>query len=158
GKPLHRLADQDDRHLQQGFPSPDSKHVVSVEQNPKDCCLRLWEVATGRLVREFGDHPCAGGCFSPDGRTFATLATSQAGDPSCRPFAHVIALWDLATGHRLGSWTGHTDGVYCGVFTADGKTLVTGGGDSAVRFWDPATSREIRRPLEGTAPVGHLTL
>src|SRR5205807_6932894 len=73
---------RNDRHLSHGHGilSPDCKLVVSVESSSTMPCLRLWEVATGRLVREFGDHYCISACFSADGKMLATLGTSQPND------------------------------------------------------------------------------
>ncbi len=158
GKPLHHLANQEGRNLNPGFLSPDGTQVVTVDLNHKNQLLRLREVATGQLVREFGGHPCVGACFSPDGSKLATMGTSQPGDLRCRAFVNVISLWDLATGQRINSWTGHKDGVYCGLFTADGKTLITGGGDKAIRFWDVASGREVRQLHASSSAIGHLAL
>src|SRR5205807_2562139 len=76
GKPLHRLATQDGRNLNRGVLSADGKQVLSIESNLQCSCLRLWDVATGQLMREFGKHPCAAACFSPDGTMLATMGTS----------------------------------------------------------------------------------
>src|SRR5438105_2120404 len=158
GKPLHRLANQEDRHLDYGILSPDGRQVLTMEMNRKHQVLRLWEVASGRPLREFGDHHCMSGCFSADGKMLATFGTPQPGDPRFSAFVNVISLWDLATGQRLNAWSGHEKGVYCGLFTGDGKTLITGGDDKAIRFWDVATGKQVRQ-LDGPRPgVGHLVL
>jgi RNA polymerase sigma factor (sigma-70 family) len=158
GRPLHRLANQEDRDLSPGILRPDGKQVVTVDMGAHKGRLRLWDVATGRLLQTFGDHPCGAGCFAPDGSKLATFGTSQPGALFCRDFVNTVALWDLTTGRQIASWAGHQDGVHCGVFTADGKTLITGGGDRAIRFWDVATGTQVRAPCDGPAPVGHLVL
>jgi RNA polymerase sigma factor (sigma-70 family) len=43
-------------------------------------------------------------------------------------------------------------------FTPDGKTLISGGGDTALRFWDVATGRERRRFLKFPTAVNDFTL
>ena len=39
----------------------------------------------------------------------------------------------------------HDKPVYAVVFTPDGKTLLSAGGDGQVRLWDVASRREVRR-------------
>jgi RNA polymerase sigma factor (sigma-70 family) len=157
GKPLLHFPNQVGRDFNPGILSADGKLVVTVDLNQKGR-LRLWDVATGRLVRELGDHGCVAGCFSPDQKILATVGSSQPNFLPFRQFANVISLWDLTTGQQLKAWPGHQDGAYCGLFTADGKTLITGGGDKAIRFWEVATGREVRQLDVSPTAVGHLTL
>lgn len=47
---------------------------------------------------------------------------------------------------RLGTVRGgHRGGINCLAFTPDNKALLSFGGDSTLRMWDPATGKEIRR-------------
>jgi WD40 repeat protein len=159
GNPLARLPNQKNRHIVgAGALSPDCKLLVSVDPGDKAPLLRLWDVATGQLLREFGNHPSPGLAFSPDGRTLAAFGTTQPGVLENRPFIDVISLWDVATGQQLNSWTGHVGGAYCGTFTSDGKSLITGGRDQAIRLWDVPTGKEIRRFRVAAPAVGHLVL
>jgi RNA polymerase sigma factor (sigma-70 family) len=158
GQSRHQLPNQAGRALDPGILSADGKQVVTVDLNRTVNRLRLWDVASGRLLRAFGDHPCVAGFFSPDGKVLAALGSLQPGDPRCRAFTDVISLWDLTTGKRIRSWKANHGGVYCGTFTADGKTLITGGADRALRFWN-ASSGAPERQLHGSArPIGHLVL
>jgi RNA polymerase sigma factor (sigma-70 family) len=158
GRSRHRLENREGRYLNPGILSADGKQVVTVDLNRKENRLGLWDVVRGKLLREFGDHPCIAGTFSPDGKVLATMGAVQPGVPRFRDFADVITLWDLTTGQRLHSWKGHPGGVYCGAFTADGKTLLTGGADKVIRFWDVASGRPVRQ-LHGSArPIGHIAL
>jgi WD40 repeat protein len=47
-----------------------------------------------------------------------------------------IVLWDLHTMRRRATLLGHSGQVNCLTFSPDGKTLVSGGSDGTVRFWD----------------------
>ena len=44
-------------------------------------------------------------------------------------------LWDLQTGQELRRFTGHKGPVEWAVFSADGKTFVTGSDDGTARMW-----------------------
>ena len=159
GKLLARLPNQKDRHLVgAGALSPDCKLLVSVDPGHKAPLLRLWDMATGQLVREFGSHPWPGLAFSPDGRTLAGFGTNQPGVTENRPFIDRVSLWDLDTGQELNSWTGHVGGAYCGTFTSDGKTLITGGRDQFIRLWHVLTGKEMRGFRVAAPAVGHLVL
>lgn len=158
GKSVLHLANRSDRYLTPGILSADGKRVVTVDLNRKEKLLRLWDVATGRLLLEFGDHACLSACFSPNGKVLATLGVSQPGIPQFRAFADVVSLWDLSEGRQLRSWKAHDDGVYCGVFMADGKTLITGGADKTIRFWDVASGRETRCLRGEPSATGHIAL
>jgi WD40 repeat protein len=75
--------------------------------------------------------------FSPDGKTLAS--TGPAGDK-------VIRLWETATGkERLRIGDDRNAYFHSVAFTADGKTLVSGGADATIRFWDVASAKEIGR-------------
>jgi WD40 repeat protein len=69
--------------------------------------------------------------FSPDGNTLATVDVKT------------IRLWDVWTGKERATLEGHTDWVRCLAFSADGKTLVSGGKDSSIRLWDTQSGKEL---------------
>jgi WD40 repeat protein len=48
-----------------------------------------------------------------------------------------ITLYDLSEQKILRTFEAHSDGVYSLQFSRDGKTLVSGGKDGGVNFWDP---------------------
>jgi transcription initiation factor TFIID subunit 5 len=47
-----------------------------------------------------------------------------------------VMLWDLGSGKRLKTMTGHTDFIYTLDFSSDGNVLVSGSADCTVRTWD----------------------
>jgi RNA polymerase sigma factor (sigma-70 family) len=83
--------------------------------------------------------------LSPDGKLLVGAVQHHMEDYS-------IEFWDVEQGKKVRSWHAHPGEVHCIAFSADGKTLVTGGADKAVRAWDVATGAkrlEITRfPLQ----------
>jgi hypothetical protein len=72
--------------------------------------------------------------FSPDQQTIAAGSEKE------------VLIWQLpaAKGQEAALKLAHDDYVYSVAFTPDGKILVTGCEDGAVRFWDSHTGKIIR--------------
>jgi RNA polymerase sigma factor (sigma-70 family) len=139
GKELRRLpGDPDNDTLCLAF-SPDGRLLASAGWSKK---IRVTEVATGQTVRQFPAYAWVL-AFSADGGTLAS------GDVD-----GTVSLWDLATGRKQAAFRGHSPGgqgrfnfaagVSALAFSGDGKTLVSGGGDTTVLLWG----------LTGSAPQG----
>lgn len=97
----------------------------------------VWEVVSGKQLRkvESGIEEKAtpgtkGGAVSSDGRIGA------------RNQGRNIEVWDLTTGMEKFELSGH-EPTKAMVFTPNGRALVTGGADGAVRLWDLENGKEI---------------
>jgi roadblock/LC7 domain-containing protein len=91
--------------------------------------VRLFDPATGRLVRELTDDYASAVAFSPDGRTLAAAAG----------YRGTLVQFDVATGKRLQSYAG---GGGAPAFSPDGR-LVASAGPSALVVWEAATARPV---------------
>jgi len=62
--------------------------------------------------------------FAPAGKSVATASATG-----------TIVVWDVTTGKERDTLPGHTAQVNALAYTADGRTLASGGADKVVRLW-----------------------
>ncbi len=112
--------------------------------------ITVVNAATGKLLHQFRSRPVAR-CLvvSPDGKTLASTGPSN---------AQVIQLWELATGKERLQVGDKCDAFHALAFSADGRTLISGGADATIRFWDTATGKEVGRLPGHYEPVTALAL
>src|SRR5947209_16532375 len=128
--------------------SPDGYRLVS---GGVDNVVRVWHTATGRLLfsrlGHLGSYVKAI-AFSPNGEWFATasggLALSSTGTFSGKPMPGELRIWDATTGKMVREFGRRSDPYMSLTISPDGRQLVTGGSDHAIRIWDSQTGEEIR--------------
>lgn len=94
----------------------------------RDRKVRVFEVYTGRLVREMIGHAAKvnSADFSRDGR----YVVSGGG-----PMDNLLRIWEISSGRCLRTLTGHDREVSVVVFSPDGRYIMAGGQDKAVKIW-----------------------
>jgi WD40 repeat protein len=131
------------------FMSADGRFVAEAPSTPAGhrTTLRIWNAATGRLVRSVPRFPAPTGgepVFSPDDSLVALGLTP--GPPPA--FDQPVGFFDLRTGKTttLGStscgvgWRGYS-------FSANEKLLATGDFCGRVEVWNIATGHRVGRPF-----------
>jgi WD40 repeat protein len=123
--------------------SPDGKTLAGI-----GCAatIWLWDLATGRLLRELGpdrEGNFIGLAFFPDGKTLASIGVDSG-----------IQLWDPATGKRIRRLEGEKHGwaIAC---SPDGQFLATGG-EEALQLWDVGAGQKVwqtKAPEKGISAV-----
>jgi WD40 repeat protein len=149
-----QIYDLERRRLLRSLQTRDAENVFSPDGTMlatmgKQNLIRLWDVATGRLVKELRGRKESGRHsmkyllfgFSPDGK----LLASASRDDDLGSSLGRVSLWDVAKGEELLPAEDHYAAVTCLAFSADGKTLVSGGVDRTLHLWDTVNRRHSRR-------------
>ena len=113
----------------------------------KDGFIRLWDPATGKLVREFkasGD-PLFALAFDATGNALASGGEDK-----------VLRVHDPDTGLLQTELKGHEDTVRSLAFVDGGKGLLSCASDKTIRLWDLQARRETRNQTERAAEYGDL--
>ena len=125
----------------------DARHVFSVKFSQDSQLLasagyhgeiRLWDVAgwqhRGTLHTRIG--------------TVRDIAFSENGKALASASREVVHLWDVQSGAQLTALRGHSGWVNALAFSIDRTTLVSGGEDGTLRFWDVAPYLSPERTAE----------
>jgi len=117
--------------------SPDGQTLLASSgffgQSILEYGLILWDVATGEIIRNFDvDHSSFDLAFSPDGGTAVTGGSDNN-----------LHLWDLESGEKVQTLTGHQSVVTTVAFTSDGNKIMSGDWNSRIFLWDLHTGEPI---------------
>jgi WD40 repeat protein len=115
--------------------SQDGRNVLSGDNGGT---IKLWESATGRLMRTLLGHsgPVQAVAFSPDGRSAVSGS-----------FDRTVKLWELSTGRLVHTFQGHAGMVVHVAFSPDGGSVVSGSSDKTFKLWNLSTG--LVRTFEG---------
>jgi Tol biopolymer transport system component len=118
--------------------------------------VHVWDAEAGKLLHSFkvkpeveqGEWASAGDvAFGPDGKRVAAPVTAGSrGTPAgllIDDTGASVRVWDLGTGKSTQPVKGLKAAVGRVVFSPDGKSLVTAGGDKVLRVWEVETGKEL---------------
>jgi WD40 repeat protein len=128
----------------------DGKRAITAHD---DGLARVWEVASGTLVRELSvskDSPVRAVAFHPGGMWVATVAATETekvltADTAGRWVAtpsgrETVKVWNVDTGRVVRELGGHLQSVNCVAFSFDGKLAVTASDDWTALVWQVPAS------------------
>ena len=158
--------------------SPDGKYVVT---GSWDKTARLWDVRTGKEIRQFIGHTdCVDiVAFSPDGSNILTSGCdgttklwdtisgaelrrfdgaaavySLGGKAVLTSIDNSISLWDVISGQKIKEFTTPEDTeVYYPILSPDGKYLLAGDSAGIAHLWDLQTDQEVQKFTGHTSTV-----
>ena len=112
----------------------------------EDGVIRLWEIASGRLLRSVATHGTnlEALAFSPDGRMLASAADKSP-----------ITLWKVPTLTPAGRSLRTPDHLFTLkiAFSPNGRTLAAVGNHHVVRRWSVRTRRRLPGSLASAVPI-----
>ena len=91
-----------------------------------DSKIRIWDVATGKLLKTLGDH--VKNIFRLELIDSEQLASSSD--------HYTIVIWNLSTGQKVKTLLGHTGQIWGLVYYSQMNMLLSAGGDTTIRQWD----------------------
>lgn len=94
----------------------------------QDKRINVWNLSNGRLVRSYRQNTINGelykSCIDPSGMYVATCS-----------FDKIIRIFDFFSGELVAQTHGHSDLITGIKFSADGRRLITVGGDGCIMAW-----------------------
>lgn len=99
-----------------------------------DKTARIWDAASGQLVRELTGHDkgLQSAIFSPDDKQILTTSDDR-----------TARVWDTDTGQLVRVLTGHRDTMWNAAFSPDASRIVTASRDGTSQLWDTRTGQQI---------------
>lgn len=121
--------------------SPDGQTLVSVARESGSggfIQIKLWEVKTGKLIRDFSTVSEFGipEFFSSDSRVLISRGSDNG-----------IKLWDARKGIRILTLKGHLQPIRSLAITGEGQFLASSSTDRTVKLWN-LKSRKLIRTIE----------
>jgi WD40 repeat protein len=121
--------------------SPDGRFLLTGDYIHQ---IKLWEVATGELVRTYAGHTdsITALTFSQDGAYFASGSADR-----------TVRIWNVATGKNVNTLTEHASSVRAVAFSPDGLMLASGDDDGAIIVQDFSPDAKGERKATVEYPV-----
>ena len=145
GQPVHRFRDMPTPHLCLAV-SPDGGLLATghaarlpkegIWDDRENCLLRLWDLESRSVVREFHGHsgPVGAVAFTPDGRLLLSAATSEhdAVGRLVPSREQTVRVWNVSTGQELARYQMQERVIQLAVLP-NGKSFLTVG--DSIRLW-----------------------
>ncbi len=128
--------------------SADGTRLVS---GGADRMARVWDVASGEMLREFAEHkfPVSAAVFSVD--RSEVFSSAYYVDKET-PIHGRVLRWSVGTGEVLGVYRGGVKPLSALVLSADGRRVAAGSWDSCAFVWDVAGGAEQKALQLGRKP------
>jgi WD40 repeat protein/tRNA A-37 threonylcarbamoyl transferase component Bud32 len=107
--------------------------------------ISIWSVAESSWKLSLSVPDVTDFCFVENSGFLATAGERGA-----------IRLWSLESGREAATFLGHIGAATCLALSPDQRTLISGGANGEVIFWDLRAQREVFRQRRHDGPVRHI--
>ena len=118
--------------------SPDDRTLAS---GSTDAAVKLWSTEGARRGGAVFNGAVAGIAFSPDGSTIAIAEGARPTVDAAAVRKGTAVLWDVASGERRATLTGHSSYLMAIAYSPDGAQLATTSTDGTAILWKVATGQ-----------------
>ncbi len=111
-----------------------------------DRTIRLWDVATGKVLYTLRGHTNWISCVAWGGQAAPARVATRVDTTSwllSSSWDGTIALWNSEEGRLLRTLHGHGRPVGSALFHPAGHLIVSGGADKLIRFWETTTGAPV---------------
>ncbi|GMH10342.1 hypothetical protein Nepgr_012183 [Nepenthes gracilis] len=120
--------------------SSDSRYLSTASD---DNTVRIWDVATGQLIKTLHGHTNYVFCVNFNPQSNMIVSGS---------FDETVRVWDVKTGKCLKVLPAHSDPVTAVHFNHDGSLIVSGSYDGLCRIWDASTGHCVKTLIDDENP------
>jgi WD40 repeat protein/tRNA A-37 threonylcarbamoyl transferase component Bud32 len=116
--------------------SPNGKIIVS---GSRDSTIKVWELATGNLIRTLSAHGVVMQiAISPDGKFIISASADN-----------TIKVWSLTTGKLINNLIGHSGTIGSVAVSPNSQIIVSGSDDETMKIWSLTTGKLIHNLPNG---------
>jgi WD40 repeat protein len=126
----------------------------------EDATIKLWDIATGREIRNFELHDneipliakqitslaiTHNGKYLLSGSGSLSLSAEEIRvNTGIKINSFPLKMWDISTGQEIRTFKGHSETIKSISVTPDDRYVLSGGNDGMTKLWNISTGREIK--------------
>ncbi len=112
--------------------TPSGNYILS---GSNDNTMKLWDVNTGKLIRDFIGHTASINSVSVSSNGLYVISSSS---------DNTIKIWNILNGQQINELTGHKASINSICYSPDGKNILSGSSDKSIKLWNAESGKVIK--------------